>query len=284
MDIRKYLVQLNSSGELVPLIYDKEDDKSNKLKKKKNKESKGSMCNKMNSDKKRSIRTKKPFVLSSDTQYALDFGQSDFDAIECKTCKMLYTKGEIEDEKHHLIYHDQFVNSPKFPPTWKVERTVVLFNNGDKIISIYPNDPKHMINKIEELVKIADHELGINSPFEQLLKHICFFLIYVTNNRRIGGFTAGEKIQNASPLISNQPFTISPTKQPAEVGIARLWIHESFRRQKFATRLVDILRANLYNDRIISNDKVAFSESTNCGIEFAKFYTNRNLLIYTSPT
>ena len=141
-----------------------------------------------------------------------------------------------------------------------------------------------MLNKIEELVKIADDELGINSPFEQLLKHIRFFLIYITNNRRVGGFTAGEKIANASPLICDQPFTISQIQQAADVGIARLWVHKCFRRQKYATRLVDILRANLYLDKIIDKDKIAFSESTNCGIEFARFYTNRNLLFYASST
>ena len=92
------------------------------------------------------------------------------------------------------------------------------------------------------------------------------------------------QIQQASPLISNHPLTIGTCKQPAEVGIARLWVHESFRRQKFASRLVDILRANLYSDRIIGKDRIAFSESTSCGIEFAKRYTNQNLLIYSSPT
>ena len=32
MDIRKYLVQLNSSGELVPLIYDRNDEDKNRQK------------------------------------------------------------------------------------------------------------------------------------------------------------------------------------------------------------------------------------------------------------
>lgn len=308
MDIRKYLVKLNSNGDLVPLVYDKDEDSRNRSKlKHSGSKSKGLTCN---GNRKKQARTKKQLVLDSETQYALDLGQRDFDAIECKICKMLYTKGELKDEKHHSVYHNDFlsVNSLKFP-SWKVERVVVLFNDGDKIISIYPNDPKHMINKAEELVKIADEELGISSPFEQLLKHICFFLIYVTSNRRIGGFTAGEKvsgsvafllciddlalsltnslpskIRQAAPLTSNHPLTIATTKQSAEVGIARLWVHESFRRQKFATRLVDILRANLYRDRIVGKDKIAFSESTSCGIEFARCYTNQNLLIYSSPT
>lgn len=280
-DIRKYLVQLNSNGDLVPVIYDEEDDKLRK-----------SIKFNMKNRKKDSIRRptcstpkRKPkHVLNSETQYALDLGQRDFDATECKICKMLYTRGELNDEKDHSIYHDQIVNSIKFPPTWKMERTICIFNNGDKIISIYPTDPKHMLNKCQELVKYADDELGINSPFNNLLTNICFFLIYITNTRRIGGFTAGEKIQHASRLISEHPFSISTIKEKAEVGIARLWIHESFRRQKFATRLVDILRANLYKNRIVCKEKIAFSESTNCGIEFAKSYTKRDLLIYSSPT
>lgn len=273
MDIRKYLVQLNkSSGEYVPMIYDKDDKLTNN-------ESKGLMCN----NSRTTSRVRKQFVINSETQYALDFGQRDFDAIECRICKMLYTKGELKDERHHTVYHDRFVNSLKFP-SWKLERTIFFYNNGDKIISIYPTDPKHMIGKIEELVRISDEELGINSPFENLLKHISFFLIYVTHNRRIGGFTAGERIDEAAQLISDHPWTLSSNKERADVGIARLWIHESFRRRKFATRLVDILRANLYKDRIVCKDKIAFSESTTCGIEFARSYTNRNLLIYTSPT
>lgn len=188
MDIRKYLVTLNPNGDQVPLVYDKNEGQRTKSKPSK---SKGLTYN----SNRKQARTKKQLVLDSETQYALDLGQSDFDAIECKICKMLYTKGELKDEKHHSVYHNEFLsaNSLKFP-TWKVERVVKLFNNGDKIISIYPKDPKHMINKAEELVRIADEELGISSPFEQLRKHICFFLIYVTSNRRIGGFTAGEKV------------------------------------------------------------------------------------------
>lgn len=202
MDIRKYLVTLNSNGEPVPLVYEKDDDKEdngrNRTKLKHSSggtKSKGLMCN-SNANRKKVARTRKPLVLDSETQYALDLGQRDFDAIECQICKMLYLKGEVKDEKHHSAYHSDFLNSLnilKFP-NWKAERVVVLFNNGDKIISIYPNDPKHMINKAEELVRIADDELGISTPFEQLLKHICFFLIYVTSNRCIGGFTAGEKV------------------------------------------------------------------------------------------
>ena len=196
MDIRKYLVRLNSNGERVPLVYDEDDSRSKgKLSHSGGQKSKGLMCN-SNGNRKRTARARKPPALDSETQYALDFGQRDFDAIECKICKMLYTKGELKDEKHHSAYHNDFLNSLnslKFP-SWKAERVVVLFNNGDKVISIYPNDLKHMINKAEELVRIADDELGISTPFEQLLKHICFFLIYVTSSRRIGGFTAGEKV------------------------------------------------------------------------------------------
>ena len=210
MDIRKYLVKINSNGETVPLVYDQDDGKEDngrnrtKLKYSSGTKSKGLTCN-SNGNRKKAARTRKPLVLDSETQYALDLGQRDFDAIECKICKMLYTKGELKDEKHHSAYHNDFLNSLnslKFP-NWKAERVVVLFNNGDKIISIYPNDPKHMINKAEELVRIADDELGISTPFEQLLKHICFFLIYVTSDRRIGGFTAGEKVSAGCHFFSH---------------------------------------------------------------------------------
>lgn len=195
MDIRKYLVKFDSNGDPVPLVYDKDEDSRNRTKLKHSGGKKGLTCNN-NGNRKKTARTRKPLVLDSETQYALDLGQRDFDAIECKICKMLYTKGELKDEKHHSAYHNDFLNSLnslKFP-NWKAERVVVLLNNGDKMISIYPSDPKHMINKAEELVKIADDELGISTPFEQLLKHVCFFLIYVTADRRIGGFTAGEKV------------------------------------------------------------------------------------------
>ena len=63
--------------------------------------------------KKKVNKKKRLPLLNSNFQYAIDAGQKEFDASRCKTCNMLYTKGEYFDEGHHRQYHDMFVNSIK---------------------------------------------------------------------------------------------------------------------------------------------------------------------------
>ena len=220
-------------------------------------------------------------LFSASDQYALDFGQKDFDSKRCKTCNMLFTIGEVVDERTHEEYHDMFVNSLKFNG-WKQEDVVAVYEDG-RIIRVVPqNKPKYMLKKVDELFKVADIELGINVDLQSSLKSSSVFLLFATKTKRIAGFVAAERIKWANQLISEEPFIASTQNISAECGVARIWTHPNFRRQKVATRLLDTLRANFTLGKLVDKSQLAFSDPTINGKDFAKNYTKRNdFLVYS---
>jgi N-acetyltransferase len=214
-------------------------------------------------------------------QYAIDLGQKDFDSKRCKTCNMLYTIGEVVDEKTHEEYHDMFVNSLKFNG-WKNEDVVGVYEDG-RVIRVLPQHQKYkyMHKKVNDLFNVADIELGIRVDLKDSMKSSSVYLLFATKTKRIAGFVAAERIQSANRLISEEPFIASTDEESAECGVARIWTHPNYRRQKIATRLLDSLRMNFNLGKIIERSKIAFSDPTINGKDFAKFYTKRNdFLIY----
>lgn len=231
----------------------------------------------------KSVNRSKPYakrkLFNSNEQYCLDFGQKNFDAQRCNVCNMLYTVGEIIDEKTHEEYHDMFINSLKFRE-WKNEDVVSVFDDG-RILRVLPTSPHFMLKKIDELFKVADIELGINMDLKSSLKSSSVFFIFVSSSKRIAGFIAAERINSANWLLSEEPLMASTEEVPAECGISRIWTHPNFRRKRIATRLLDTLRQCFFYNKTLSKDKLAFSDPTVVGKDFAKKYINSNhFLIY----
>ncbi|XP_027193856.2 establishment of cohesion [Dermatophagoides pteronyssinus] len=219
-------------------------------------------------------------LFDSSEQYVLDFGQKNFDAKRCLTCNMLYTVGEIIDEKTHQEYHDMFVNSLKYRD-WKNEEVVNIFDDG-RILRVLPTSPYYMHKKLDELFKIADIELGINVDLKSSMKSTSQFFIFISlPSKRITGFVSAERINSANKLLTENPLMASTDEYPAECGVSRIWTHPNFRRKRIATRLLDTLRNVFYNNRIIPLNRLAFSDPTVIGKDFAKSYTKNNqFLIY----
>ncbi|XP_054154493.1 N-acetyltransferase ESCO2-like, partial [Oppia nitens] len=228
----------------------------------------------------KSLAKRKLTLFDASEQLALDFGQKDFDSKRCKTCNMLYTTGEVVDERTHEEYHDMFVNSLRFIG-WKHEEVVSVYDDGRIIRIVADSKHKYMFKKVNELFKVADIELGINVDLESSLKPTSVYLLFATKTKRIAGFVASERIKSANKLISEEPFIASTDEVPAECGIARIWTHPNFRRQKIATRLLDTLRTCFSYGKIIPKSNIAFSDPTINGKDFAKHYTKRNnFLVY----
>lgn len=229
----------------------------------------------------RSRVKRKLSLFSATDQYALDFGQKDFDSKRCKTCNMLFTVGEVVDERTHEEYHDMFVNSLRFNG-WKHEDVIGVYDDGRVIRVVPQNSPKYMLKKVDELFKVADLELGINVDLQSSLKSSSVYLLFATKNKRIAGFVAAERIKWANQLISEDPFMASTEEVAAECGVARIWTHPKFRRQKVATRLLDTLRANFSLTKAIDKSMLAFSDPTINGKDFAKNYTQtKDFLVYS---
>lgn len=204
---------------------------------------------------------------------------------------MLYTVGEIVDEHHHSKYHESFMKSLKF--NWQNPRILKIFDDYSMIVAVRPGDPKFMLKKVDELFSVADMELGIRVNLEASMKPSSMYLLYIqavgvkqtskstSLDKRIAGFTAAEEITIGSPLVSENPLSVSTSSKEAEIGINRLWVHPNYRKQGIATHLLDVLRANFIKDKIVLRSKMAFSDATATGIEFAKRYAGTpNFLIF----
>ncbi|RWS25101.1 N-acetyltransferase ESCO2-like protein [Leptotrombidium deliense] len=231
--------------------------------------------------RKNTPRRRTPLLKWND-QYAIDAGQRDFDATQCKVCNMIYTVGEITDEKHHSEYHDLFVNGLRYS-CWKQERALIYLDDGSRVISVRKGDPKYMIKKVDDIFTVADLELGIKVDVQSSIKDSSLYLLYVTLDKRIAGFVAAEGIKEASHLISDD--AVSTETVPAEIGVSRLWVHPNYRRQQVASTLLDVLRANFFRERILERSKLAFSDPTVNGKDFAKRYTGiNNFLVFQYQT
>ncbi|KAI2805435.1 hypothetical protein RDWZM_008707 [Blomia tropicalis] len=213
-------------------------------------------------------------------QYFLDCGQKNFDPIRCKTCNMVYTIGTVEDEKTHQDYHDTFINGIKYRQ-WKNEDIMAQYEDG-RIIRVMPSSPHYMLKKMDELFKVADIELGVNVDLKSSITSTSQFFVFITkSSKRFAGFAFVERIATANWLISEEPLTSSTVDVPAECGVSRLWIQPAFRRKRIATRLLDTIRNHFIAGSVISKDKLAFSDPSPCGNEFAKAYMQSNrFLIY----
>ncbi|KAI1288341.1 N-acetyltransferase ESCO1 [Halotydeus destructor] len=235
--------------------------------------------NEKSSGDKPKSRRRLPFLKATE-QYAIDAGQMNFDGFTCKTCHMVYTPGEVTDETHHGEYHDTFVNGVKFPG-WKKENVVKRISNGSRIIAVHPTDKKYMLKKVDDLLTVADLELGIGVGVEQCMKNTSMFLLYVSSDKRVAGFVAAEAIYEANRLVCEDPLSVSLTSYPARAGIARIWVHPNYRRKGVATEMLEALRVNFKIDRILRREEIAFSDPTNEGIAFAKTFTGTsNFLIF----
>ena len=191
---------------------------------------------------------------------------------------MVYTKGEVTDEKTHAEYHSLYTKAIKWSK-WKNERCWAIhevcgpdgrIQSVQKIIAILPSDPKAWLNKLDSLFTLSDRELGINCSLFDSQKDTSVYLVLVTRNvsplsdcqntkgstpkssansrvnqeEKVAGFLAAEGITEASRLSCENPLSVATVNEPAEVVISRLWIHHQFRRQGIATKLIDTLRGN----------------------------------------
>eukprot|EP01127_Copromyxa_protea_P007042 TRINITY_DN1697_c0_g1_i1.p2 TRINITY_DN1697_c0_g1~~TRINITY_DN1697_c0_g1_i1.p2 ORF type:complete len:428 (+),score=120.10 TRINITY_DN1697_c0_g1_i1:1730-3013(+) len=70
--------------------------------------------------------------------------------------------------------------------------------------------------------------------------------------------------------------------QPALIGVSRIWVHPSYRRQGIATKLVDVARKSFVYGHIVERKDVAFSQPSLEGKKFGVNFTGkRDFLVFT---
>ncbi|KAI4348887.1 hypothetical protein L6164_009553 [Bauhinia variegata] len=130
-------------------------------------------------------------------QFHLDFGQSDFLLRSCSICGIKFSPGDAEDEKAHKEFHKNYTHGIQFKG-WTNERTILMPNvRGERIILVLESDPLAHRNKVEEVVKMMEIELGSGWIVHKLCKVYLFI-----SHRRILGCLVAEPIKEAFKVVS----------------------------------------------------------------------------------
>ncbi|PON97423.1 N-acetyltransferase ESCO [Trema orientale] len=131
-------------------------------------------------------------------QYHLDLGQSDFNLHSCSTCGFNYSPGEEEDEKAHKSFHKDYTLGIQFKG-WSNERVIRMPTiEGGRIVMVLDSDSTAQKNKVGEVVKMMEIELGSGWIFHKLCKVLLFIL-----SHRIVGCLVAEPIEKAFKVVSN---------------------------------------------------------------------------------
>lgn len=224
-------------------------------------------------------------------QLIIDAGQKHFGATMCKSCGMIYTASNPEDEMQHVQHHHRFLEGIKYTG-WKKERVVAEFWDG-KIVLVLPHDPSYAIKKVEEVQELVDSELGFQQVVPRCTNKIKTFL-FISDEKRVVGCLIAEPIKQAFRVLSEPAGPESPGSKechrawqcsnvpvPAVCGISRIWVFRLKRRKRIARRLVDTLRNRFMFGCFLRTDEIAFSDPTPDGKLFATKYCNTpNFLVY----
>lgn len=131
-------------------------------------------------------------------QYHLELGQSDFLLHTCKICGFMYAKGDETDDKVHNTFHKNYTHGVPFKG-WRHERVIhVPSLKRDRIIIVSSSDPPAQRNKVQEVVKMMEIELGDGWLFHELCKVYLFI-----SSQRVAGCMIVEPIKMAHKVLSD---------------------------------------------------------------------------------
>ncbi|KAI4330421.1 hypothetical protein MLD38_028711 [Melastoma candidum] len=150
-------------------------------------------------------------------QFHLEFGQSDFLIRTCSECGMKYSPGDKGDEKAHTEFHKNYTHGIRFKG-WCNERILNVEGSDDfgRIIFVQNCDPPVKINKVKDIVKMMEIDLGYGWIYHKL----CKVYLFVAAHRIVGCLVA-EPIKEAFRLVSSlEKFEHSgPIKKEARTRV-----------------------------------------------------------------
>ncbi|KAG8506320.1 N-acetyltransferase ESCO2 [Galemys pyrenaicus] len=132
-------------------------------------------------------------------QLVIDAGQKYFGATMCKSCGMIYTASNPEDELQHSQHHHRFLEGIKFTG-WKKERIVAEYWDG-KIVLVLPHDPSYALRKVEDVQELVDTELGFHQVVPRYPNKTKTFL-YISDEKKVVGCLIAEPIKQVGPMFS----------------------------------------------------------------------------------
>ncbi|ESQ54050.1 hypothetical protein EUTSA_v10027115mg [Eutrema salsugineum] len=252
------------------------------------------------------------------TQFHLELGQSDFLLRHCAECGATYAPGDESDEKNHQSFHKNYMHGIPFKG-WQNERAFTSSSfNKNRIVMVLDNDSPAHRNKVQEVVKMMEVELGE----DWILHQHCKVYLFISS-QRISGCLVAEPIKEAFKLIaphgderqlkkeSSSPSTsiqfgnivlqrevskrcreseervdngaivCEEEAKPAVCGIRAIWVSPSNRRKGLATRLLDTTRKTFSNGCVLEKSQLAFSQPSSMGRAFgSKYFGTCSFFVY----
>jgi N-acetyltransferase len=201
-------------------------------------------------------------------QSFLDVGQKGLAQKTCTECGMCYDPSFKEDLQRHQRFHVERLG--------KLDR--ILFH-GSGI------SPDATINGLSLFILSGDHkqagEIGerVNiemeaAPFNLTSKHKLYLLVDVSSE--IAGCAITEPIREALEAIPHQDPSLAcqlgKQTRPAMIGILRVWVARTRRRQGIAAILLDTVTRKAVFPLKLARKSVAFSQPTTEGFALASSF------------
>ncbi|XP_006348475.1 protein CHROMOSOME TRANSMISSION FIDELITY 7-like isoform X1 [Solanum tuberosum] len=162
-------------------------------------------------------------------QVYLELGQSDFLLHTCTICGFKYAKGDEEDEKFHKTFHKNYTHGIPLKG-WRNERIIRIPSlEIGRIILVLDDDPTPQKNKVKEVVKMMEMELGDGWIYHQLCKVYLFI-----SSQRISGCLVAEPITRAYKILSRPEGSrcnVSPEKEAKQTSTTLQFGGVSFQRE-----------------------------------------------------
>ncbi|XP_037935249.1 N-acetyltransferase eco-like [Teleopsis dalmanni] len=212
-------------------------------------------------------------------QYQIDAGQKQFGPQQCKQCGLLYNVHEPEEEKLHREFHSS-LNILRYKG-WIDEDIVAIYpewGNDGRIIRLTNNSHTKRKERLTEILKIVDKELGFSSYIFPGI-FVCYCAV---RKSQIVGLCLVEPLSFANKYMSVKGIDCcTEEKYESKCGISRLWISPLHRRMRIASKLIQAVQLNTLPSEQIPIDKIAFSAPTEAGKMFAQKITKtEHFLVY----
>jgi N-acetyltransferase len=209
-------------------------------------------------------------------QSVIDVGQKRLQPVYCKSCGMFYSPVVRNDLMEHEKFHARRTRTLRFArSSWK-KVDIVLKGLEGTVYRVYANDPKYMTNKVDDICKLVDGELGIADPNGLRSSSWRQAFIYVPDSRspEVAGICLVESITKGYRMLRDG--CVSTDAEEAEVGINRIWVAPKQRRCGIATMLLNAVKNNYFMGQSLSASLLAFSDPTEQGAALASRYFGRS--------
>ncbi|VDO89610.1 unnamed protein product [Haemonchus placei] len=205
---------------------------------------------------------------------------------------MMYSIESMAEVEMHKRHHNRLfdiaevkVSSSQLSLWLRKERHYDSPNGS--IFRIHPHSTSSLKRKVEQVIEeIVNPSVGFASDLSiwgwDERRTVWASIISEGSTYYIAGVIVTE------PLLSAQCSVTGKTIRDGEpiIGVNRLWTHFAARRKGIASEILDVIRKWYFTGVLVLRNRVAFSDPTDLGRQFAEHYLRKegqsssSILIY----